>query len=100
MRSNQRVICERSEELETLQGILKSLERVAANNTTDLQELKLLLEQCGKACTEFEAVITKCTSHSHRARTSFQDWANMTQQVSMLHNRLGAQTSLCNTPAQ
>ena len=75
--SNQRVIRELSEELETLQGVLKSLERVAANNTTDLQELKLPLERCDKACREFEVVITKCTPHSHGARTSFRDWAKL-----------------------
>jgi Fungal N-terminal domain of STAND proteins len=75
--SNQRTIRELKEELEALNGALRSLQEAAANNNTDLKGLNLPLFHCGKACKDFEAVIIKCTAHSGVSRTSFRDWAKL-----------------------
>ena len=75
--SNRRTVRELREELEALDGVLQSLHQAAANSDTSLTGLKLPLFRCGKACRDFEAVITKCTSHSGGSRTSFRDWAKL-----------------------
>jgi len=75
--SNQRIIRELKEELEALDGVLTSLREATTNNSTGLTALKLPLLRCGKACKDFEAVITKCTAHSSGSRTSFRDWAKL-----------------------
>jgi Fungal N-terminal domain of STAND proteins len=76
-RSNQRNIRELREELEALNGVLRSLQEAAANNSADLKELNLPLFRCGRACKDFEGVIIKCTTHSGGPRTSFRDWAKL-----------------------
>jgi hypothetical protein len=76
--SNKRIIRELKEELEALDGVLKSLQQAAVDNGTDLTSLNLPLFRCGKACKEFEAVMIKCTAHSGGSRTSFRDWAKLT----------------------
>jgi hypothetical protein len=76
-RSNQRAIRELKEELEALNGVLRSLQEVAANNSADLKGLNLPLFRCGKACRDFEAVVIKCTAHSGGSKTRFRDWAKL-----------------------
>ncbi|PMD46791.1 hypothetical protein L207DRAFT_451367 [Hyaloscypha variabilis F] len=75
--SHQRVVRELGEELEDLNGILRSLQETAASTNADLTTLKLPLLRCGKACKDFEAVIAKCAAHSNGSRTSFRDWVKL-----------------------
>ena len=68
------------EEMEALNGVLLSLQGVAAGNPTGLEGLGVLnlpLFRCGKACKDFEAEIIKCTAHCGGSRTSFRDWAKL-----------------------
>jgi hypothetical protein len=75
--SNQRTVRELREELEALDGVLESLQDTATKTDADLTTLELPLLRCGKACKDFEAVITKCTARSGGPRTSFRDWAKL-----------------------
>lgn len=75
--TNSRVIRELKEELEALDGVLRSLQLAAVDNSADLTGLNLPLFRCGKTCREFETVIIKCTAHSGGSRTSFRDWAKL-----------------------
>jgi hypothetical protein len=75
--TSRRSIRELKEELEALSGVLQSLNEAAETTNTDFTSLKLPLLQCGKACTDFEALIVKCTQHSGGARSSFRDWAKL-----------------------
>src|SRR5262249_16866972 len=75
--NNQRTIRELKEELEALDGALRSLCDTVADGKTDLSALKLPLLRCGNACSEFEAVISSCTGHSASSRRSFRDWAKL-----------------------
>jgi hypothetical protein len=76
--SNKRIIRELREELESLEGVLKSLQEATTENAVDLPALKLPLLRCGQACREFEALIAKCTTHSGGSKTSIRDWAKLT----------------------
>jgi hypothetical protein len=76
--SNKRIIRELREELEALEGVLKSLQEATAENAVDLPALNLPLLRCGQACREFEALIAKCTTHSGGSKTSMRDWAKLT----------------------
>jgi alkylation response protein AidB-like acyl-CoA dehydrogenase len=75
--NNQRVVRELREELEALLVVLKSLQETADSTDTGLSTLKLPLLRCGKACKDFESVISKCMAHSSGPRTSFRDWAKL-----------------------
>jgi hypothetical protein len=72
--SNQRVVRELKEELEGLNGVLRSLQETTTSTNVDLTTLRLPLLRCGKACKDFEAIIAKCAAHSRESRTSFRDW--------------------------
>lgn len=79
--NNQRTMRRLKEEVESLNGVLLSLQKVAAGNSPGLEGLKglnLPLLRCGKACKEFEAELIKCTAHCGGSRTSFRDWAKLT----------------------
>ena len=76
-KSNQRTIRELKEELEALDGVLKSLSQAANDGDADLKGLELPVFRCGKACEDFEAMLVKCTAHSGGSRTSFRDWAKL-----------------------
>jgi len=75
--TSRRSIRELKEELEALSGVLQSLNDVAETTDADFTALKLHLLQCSKTCTDFEALIVKCTQHSGGARSSFRDWAKL-----------------------
>lgn len=75
--SNKKFIRELKEELEALNGVLQSLQVAIVDNSGHLSVLNLPLFRCGKACKDFEEVISKCTSHSGGSRTSFRDWAKL-----------------------
>lgn len=76
--TNKRTIRELKEELEALDEVLQSLQQAAADYEAELAGLKLPLLRCGKACSEFETVIDKCTTNSGRSRTGFRDWTKLT----------------------
>lgn len=75
--NNQRTMRRLKEEIEALNGVLLSLQGVAAGNPTGLEGLNLPLLRCGKACKDFEVEIIKCTAHCGGSRTSFRDWAKL-----------------------
>jgi hypothetical protein len=72
-----RNVRELKEELAALNNVLQTLQETVNQNDTKLSALKLPLLSCGKACTEFTAVVRKCTAHSTGSRPSFRDWAKM-----------------------
>jgi len=76
-KSSRKAIRELKEELEALDGVLQSLHQAAGDSDADLTGLELPVLRCGKACTDFEAMIVKCTAHSGGPRTSFRDWAKL-----------------------
>jgi hypothetical protein len=76
--SNRKIIRELRDELESLQGILKSLQEATAGDAVDLLALKLPVLRCGQACREFEALIVKCITRSDGSKTSILDWAKLT----------------------
>ncbi|EPS45724.1 hypothetical protein H072_265 [Dactylellina haptotyla CBS 200.50] len=75
-KSNKRVVRELSEELIALDGVLKSLQDTINANNSDLTALKLPLLRCGKACQEFELIISKCSTDSGGVR-AIRDWARV-----------------------
>lgn len=67
-----------TEELETLIGVLQSLnETVNSTENVELTALSLPLLRCGKACEEFGQELSKCFSRSGGNRQSFRDWAKL-----------------------
>jgi len=63
------------DELSDLSKVLESLQQtVSTFATIDLDELKLPLHRCGKACEEYGDIIIKCTKHSDGSRPSLRDW--------------------------
>lgn len=68
---------ELAEELESLVGVLQSLEEtIRSTKDIDLSALQLPLGRCGKACEEFEQELLKCSARSGD-RASFRDWAKL-----------------------
>jgi hypothetical protein len=66
------------EELDDLNGILSSFtEAIGASADAESYALRLPLQRCGNACTEFEKEILKCISRSGGKSTNIQDWANL-----------------------
>ena len=62
-------------EVSDLTGVLGSLlETASSNPTLDFTALELPLERCGKACEEYEIIISKCTKHSDGSKSSVRDW--------------------------
>lgn len=66
------------EELHDLNGILSSFtEAIGVSADVEFYALRLPLQRCGNACTEFETEVLKCLSRSGGNSTNFQDWANL-----------------------
>jgi Fungal N-terminal domain of STAND proteins len=78
LQSNKRVIRDRKEELEALDGVLKSLEDASANDVAGFSALKLPLRRCARACDEFQSLVRNCTLRSSGPTTSLRDWAKLT----------------------
>jgi len=72
-KSSRKAIRELKEELEALDRVLQSLHQAAGDSDADLTGLELPVFRCGKACTDFEVMIVKCTAYSGGSRTSFRD---------------------------
>ena len=73
LKSNRKAIRDLREELEALNGVLRSLVETATGNETHLDVLKLPLFRFGAAYKDFEAVVIKCSAHSDGSKTSFRD---------------------------
>lgn len=66
------------EELDDLNGILSSFtEVIGVSADVEFYALRLPLQRCGNACTEFEKEVLKCLSRSGGNSTNFPDWANL-----------------------
>lgn len=78
LQSNKRVIRDLKEELEALDGVLKSLQDALANDFADFPALKLPLLRCAKACDEFQSLVRNCNSRSSGPTTTLRDWAKLT----------------------
>lgn len=77
LKSRQRQIRNLQDELEALQDALKPLSEDLEDSSVSLEALKVPLLRCGRACTEFEVIISKCVERSSGSRTSFRDWAKL-----------------------
>lgn len=77
-KSHPRQVRDLAEETGALSGVLGSLtETVSASADFDLSTLEIPLQQCGKACIEFEQEIKKCLLRPRGSRPSVQDWARL-----------------------
>lgn len=65
------------EELESLSGVLVSLQEAILISNVDLHAFELPLLRYGKACRDFEEVIAKCMSASEGSRMGFRRWAKL-----------------------
>ncbi|KAL9575843.1 hypothetical protein ACKAV7_000006 [Fusarium commune] len=66
-------------ELAELSNVLQELSQAPRGNVdVDLSALKITLDQCSRACEEFEGELIACSSWSSQDRTSFRDWAKLT----------------------
>jgi hypothetical protein len=66
------------EELDDLNGILSSFtDAIGVSADVEFYALRLPLQRCGNACTEFEKEVLKCLSRSGGNSTNLQDWANL-----------------------
>ncbi|CAJ0545146.1 Ff.00g086190.m01.CDS01 [Fusarium sp. VM40] len=66
-------------ELAELSTVLQELSQAPHGNVeVDLSALKITLEQCSRACEDFELELIACSSRSSQDRTSFRDWARLT----------------------
>jgi len=77
LRGTGKTIRDLEEELEALKGVLQNLKQSIDDDTPGLADLKLPLISCAEVCSDFQAAVTKCASHSGGARTSVRDWAKM-----------------------
>ena len=76
-RSHTKHVHDLIEELKALSGVLALLQKLLDTTTDEnLSALKLPLQHCGNACSEFEQKIIKYSSRSAN-RTSFRDWAKL-----------------------
>src|ERR1700744_2300227 len=78
LRNNGRNIRDLKQELESLEGVLQSLQDVQSDEQVDLSALKLPLLRCGQACRDFANIIKECTARSSGGRASFRDWILLT----------------------
>ncbi|RDW75434.1 hypothetical protein BP6252_06576 [Coleophoma cylindrospora] len=75
--SNNKVVRDLKDELESLENVLHSLNDIAATNEREFAPLANPLLRCGNACREFQDVVTKCSRRSDGAKVSARDWLKM-----------------------
>ncbi|CRG90139.1 hypothetical protein PISL3812_07181 [Talaromyces islandicus] len=75
--SSKRIIRELREEVISLNQVLETLAQMAVKYGEQLDNLKLPLLRCGKACQEFEETINKCVAHAGSEKKSFRDWVQL-----------------------
>jgi hypothetical protein len=74
--SHPRQVRELLAELTALSAVLQKLSQLFGTDVdVDLSALRLTLEQCDRACTDFESELVKYSSRCTEDRTSFRDWA-------------------------
>jgi hypothetical protein len=91
--SSKKTVRELKTELESLVNILQSVQEVCKETEAGFSALKFPVLECGKACTEFDAYITKIAPRSSQDRISFRDWANITlrgDSIDAFKNKLAA----------
>jgi Fungal N-terminal domain of STAND proteins len=76
-KSSRRQVKSLKAELEALVKILESILETCDETDTGFTTLKYPVLECGKACEEFEAYITKHAPRSDQDRRSFRDWAGL-----------------------
>ncbi|KAM0625559.1 hypothetical protein ACHAPW_008691 [Verticillium nonalfalfae] len=76
-RDQPRAVRQLRDELKSLDGVLDSLYDAVEQEEMFFLPLQLPLRQCGKACSEFEALVVKCTTHSDGAWPSVRDWMRL-----------------------
>jgi hypothetical protein len=73
--SHPRQVRELLAELSALSVVLQKLSQLFSTDVdVDLSALRLTLEQCDRACTDFESELVKYSSRCTEDRTSFRDW--------------------------
>lgn len=65
------------DELSALDGVLQSLREKTNDTDSKFSELKIPLFQCGKACRDFELVLSQKAGTSSGAKASFIEWTKL-----------------------
>ena len=87
LKSHPKVIRKLKTELEGLAVVLKELEEaVRYGDPIDFVSLKLPLQSCGCACSEFNKMISACTQHTSEEQWSLRDWLKLRYRDSDLNN--------------
>jgi len=76
--SSKKQVRELKAEVEALVKILESVQEACNETDAGFDILKFPVSECGKACKEFEAYISKHAPRSDQDRRSFRDWASIT----------------------
>ncbi|KAM0321337.1 hypothetical protein ACHAQA_010166 [Verticillium albo-atrum] len=76
-RDQPRAVRQLQDELKSLDGVLDSLHDAIEEDATFFVALGLPLRQCCEVCTEFQALVVNCTTHSDGARPSVRDWVRL-----------------------
>ncbi|KAK5048598.1 hypothetical protein LTR84_005689 [Exophiala bonariae] len=95
-RHHSRTVRELKEELESLEGVLSSLQNLPNDEQIDISALKLPLLRCGEACRGLAVVIEQCTGRSSNGQASFRDWFMLTyrgKDITGFRNVIGAYKS-------
>lgn len=77
LQSRDKTIRELRQELEALQHVLQALGESFSNSEVDLIALEQPLRRCKDACSDFNSLLAKCTSHSTEERSSKRDWLKL-----------------------
>ena len=91
--SSKKQVRELKAEVEALVKILESVQQAGNETDEGFATLKFPVSECGKACKEFEAFISKHAPRSDQERRSFRDWASLTlrgDNIEKLKDKLAA----------
>ena len=77
IQTRDKIIRELRQELEALQGVLRTLGGSLSSLDVDLASLEQPLMRCKNACGEFNALIKRCTPHSTDEKASRRDWLRL-----------------------
>jgi len=78
IKNNSRSVRELKEELNSLSGVLHSLEETLAVAEIDFSALQTPLRRCGRLCEEFSVLIKKCSQHGDPGKFSIRDFIAIT----------------------
>jgi hypothetical protein len=71
------IVRQLKEELNALDGVLQSLKDTIDETDSGLSELKIPLYQYGKACQDFELILSSDVGTSGGAKANFQEWTRL-----------------------